>query len=255
LFRGKACDLHAGVVVRAGERERLERLWRYTLRPPLALTRLRVDAEGQVCVALRHQWSGGTTHLRFDPITFLERLAVLIPRPRINVVLYYRVLAPRAPWRAAVVALAGSDWSGAPAGMVAAEGADVARATDNNMWIIRADDAGRTTEFVSAGSSEIIRPDGAVALDARRFAEDILVAEVGGPEHLLTRLTPRATVRRSRSVTQRVAVIASALHAGAMRRLCRHHAAVDAAVPQRCPDAAVRDARDAGVDDCVLCLP
>ena len=50
-------------------------------------TRLRVDAEGQVCVALRHQWSDGTTHLRFDPITFLERLAVLIPRPRINTVI------------------------------------------------------------------------------------------------------------------------------------------------------------------------
>jgi hypothetical protein len=29
--------LHAGVVVRAGERERLERQCRYTLRPPLAL--------------------------------------------------------------------------------------------------------------------------------------------------------------------------------------------------------------------------
>lgn len=62
-----------------------------------------------------------------------------------------------------------------------ARDADVARATENNMWIIRADVAGRTTEFMSAGSSEIVRPDGAVALDARRFAEDILVAEVGGP--------------------------------------------------------------------------
>jgi hypothetical protein len=107
-------DLHAGVVVRAGERDRLERLCRYTLRPPLALTRLRVDAEGQVCIALRHQWSDRTTHLRFDPIALLERLAVLIPRPRINLVLYYAVLAPRAPWRAAVVALAGSEWSAAP---------------------------------------------------------------------------------------------------------------------------------------------
>lgn len=95
---------------------------RYTLRPPLALTRLRVDAEGQVCVALRHQCSDGTTHLRFDPVTLLERLAVLIPRPRINLVIYYGVLAPRAPWRAAVVASAGSQWSAAPAEVVA-EGA------------------------------------------------------------------------------------------------------------------------------------
>jgi hypothetical protein len=45
----------------------------------------------------------------------LERLAVLIPRPRINLVLYYGLLAPRAAWRAAVVASAGSAWSDAPA--------------------------------------------------------------------------------------------------------------------------------------------
>lgn len=51
------------------------------------------------------------THLRVDPVAFLERLAVLIPRPRINLVLYYGLLAPRAPWRAAVVASAGSEWS------------------------------------------------------------------------------------------------------------------------------------------------
>jgi hypothetical protein len=38
-----------------------------------------------------------------------------IPRPRINLVLYYGLLAPRAPWRAAVVASAGSEWSDAAA--------------------------------------------------------------------------------------------------------------------------------------------
>jgi len=33
----------------------------------------------------------------------LERLAVLTPRPRVNLILYYGVLAPRAAWRAALV--------------------------------------------------------------------------------------------------------------------------------------------------------
>ena len=127
-------DLHAGVVMRAGERERLERLCRYTLRPPLALTRLRVDAEGQVCVALRHQWSDGTTHLRFDPITLLERLAVLVPRPRINLILYYGVLAPRAAWRAAVVASAGSAWSGPPGGVDVEAGESCRRRGDGYLW-------------------------------------------------------------------------------------------------------------------------
>jgi hypothetical protein len=66
---------------------------------------------------LRHQWSDGTTHLCVDAVAFLERLVVLIPRPRINLVLYYGLLAPRAPWRAAVVASAGSEWSDAAPAM------------------------------------------------------------------------------------------------------------------------------------------
>jgi Putative transposase len=49
---------------------------------------------------LRHGWSDGTTHLRFHPLELLERLASLTPRPRINLVLYYGVLAAHAAWRA-----------------------------------------------------------------------------------------------------------------------------------------------------------
>ena len=110
-------DLHAGIVVRTGQRERLERLCRYALRPPIAETRLRVDADGHVWITLRRPWADGTTHLRFEPVAFLARLALLVPRPRINLVLYYGLLAPRAAWRAAVVASAGSEWSDAPAGV------------------------------------------------------------------------------------------------------------------------------------------
>src|SRR5687767_2708093 len=36
-------------------------------------------------------------------VALLARLAVLVPRPRVNLVLYYGVLAPRAAWRVAVV--------------------------------------------------------------------------------------------------------------------------------------------------------
>jgi hypothetical protein len=41
-------------------------------------------AEGDILLALRHPWSDGTTHLLFGPLELLERLAVLIPRPRVN---------------------------------------------------------------------------------------------------------------------------------------------------------------------------
>src|SRR2546426_9794470 len=39
----------------------------------------------------------------------LERLAALTPRPRINVVLYHGVLAPRAKWRASAVTYGRAD--------------------------------------------------------------------------------------------------------------------------------------------------
>jgi hypothetical protein len=112
-------DLHAGIVTCAGQRERLERLCRYALRPPIAQDRLRLDAGGQVWLELRHRWSDGTTHVKFDPIDLLGRLAALIPRPRINLVLYYGVLAPRAVRRAGVVGFGASsvpDAAPAPAG-------------------------------------------------------------------------------------------------------------------------------------------
>jgi hypothetical protein len=89
-------DLHAALRVRAGRRERLERVCRYVLRPPVAQDRVTVTSDGRVRLALRHAWLDGTTHLAFDPVAFLERLAVLVPRPRVNLILYHGVLAPRA---------------------------------------------------------------------------------------------------------------------------------------------------------------
>ena len=43
---------------------------------------------------LRHPWADGTTHVAFTPTAFLERLAVLVPRPHVNLVLYHGLLAP-----------------------------------------------------------------------------------------------------------------------------------------------------------------
>jgi len=51
----------------------------------------------------------------FDPIAFLGRLAVLVPRPRVNLVLYHGVLAPRSSWRALIVPRRPTDAPGAEA--------------------------------------------------------------------------------------------------------------------------------------------
>lgn len=62
--------------------------------------------------------------------------------------------------------------------MTQARETDAARATQNNVWIVRADVAGRTNALFSAGSSEIVRPDGSVLRTASAGAEDLLVADL-----------------------------------------------------------------------------
>jgi hypothetical protein len=69
----------------------------------VAQERIHLTAEGQVRLQLRQPWHDGTTHIVFDPVEFLGRLAVLVPRPRVNLILYHGVLGPRAAWRAEVV--------------------------------------------------------------------------------------------------------------------------------------------------------
>jgi Putative transposase len=73
------------------------------VRPPVAQERLHLTGEGQVRLELRQPWCDGTTDVVFDPVEFLGRLAVLVPRPRINLILYHGVLGPRAAWRSEVV--------------------------------------------------------------------------------------------------------------------------------------------------------
>ena len=81
-------DLHAAVHVAVGDRERLERLCQYLCRPPLGQGRLHRLNDGRVAVALQRPWTDRTTHLVFTPLELLERLVPLVPRPRINLVLY-----------------------------------------------------------------------------------------------------------------------------------------------------------------------
>jgi hypothetical protein len=48
-------------------------------------------------------WRDGTSHFLFEPIEFLEKLAAIIPRPVVNLLLYHGVLAPRARRRSQIV--------------------------------------------------------------------------------------------------------------------------------------------------------
>ena len=96
-------SLLAGVAVPARDRDRLERLCRYVARPPVASERLSALPDGRLCYRLKNRWRDGTTHLVLDPSELIQRLAVLIPPPRANLVRYHGILAPRATHRAAIV--------------------------------------------------------------------------------------------------------------------------------------------------------
>jgi len=57
----------------------------------------------RVAVRALPVWRDDAFHFVFEPIEFLEKLAAIIPRPAVNVLLHHWVLAPRARWRSQVV--------------------------------------------------------------------------------------------------------------------------------------------------------
>ena len=103
---GGGFSLDAGVRIEAEDRSGLERLLRYCARPVFALERLRqIDPEHLVYESFK-PGPGGSVSLLLTPLELIERLAALIPPPRRHRHRYYGVLAPNAPLRAAVTALA-----------------------------------------------------------------------------------------------------------------------------------------------------
>jgi hypothetical protein len=88
-------------VVDPDDRDRLERLCRYGLRPPFAQKRLSVLPDGRVRYELRRPWptTGGATELILEPLAFLCRLAALVPAPYTNLIRYHGVFANRSRFR------------------------------------------------------------------------------------------------------------------------------------------------------------
>jgi hypothetical protein len=96
-------SLHAAVRCGADDRKALEQLCRYITRPALANERVRTNAAGQVVLKLKAAWRDGTTHMVMSPLEFMQRLAALVPRPRLHLIRFHGVLAPNAKLRAQVV--------------------------------------------------------------------------------------------------------------------------------------------------------
>jgi len=103
LAEADGYNVHAGVFVHARARATLERVCKYILRPPLARDRLTLGGDGRVFWELKRPYDDGTTHLVFEPLVFLERLAALVPPPKSHTVLYHGLLSSHAAWRAEVL--------------------------------------------------------------------------------------------------------------------------------------------------------
>jgi hypothetical protein len=101
----QACgfSLHAGVAAEAEQREKLERLCRYIARPALSSERLSRLPDGRIRYALKTPYRDGTSHVIFEPLDLLARLAALVPTPGVNLTRYHGVFAPNHRSRALIV--------------------------------------------------------------------------------------------------------------------------------------------------------
>ena len=69
-------SLHAGVATRAQERDKLERLRRYITRPAVSTQLLSLTRNGKVRYELKTPYANGITHVIFEPLDFISRLAL-----------------------------------------------------------------------------------------------------------------------------------------------------------------------------------
>ncbi len=107
-------SLHAETRCAINQRHKLEQWCRYITRPAIANERLSVNPAGQVVLTLKTPYRDGTTHIVMEPLEFMQRLAALVPRPRLHLIRFHGVLAPNAKLRSAIVPSASPEANTAP---------------------------------------------------------------------------------------------------------------------------------------------
>jgi len=95
-------SLHANTQVPAHRRDLLERLLRSTARGAVALERLAEDSHGDLVYPFTTPWSDGTTGITLSPVELVEKLAALVPLPRVHLVWYGGCLAPHSSLHGAI---------------------------------------------------------------------------------------------------------------------------------------------------------
>jgi len=69
----------------------------------IANERLALNAAEQVVLTLKTPYRNGTTRIVMSPLEFMQRLAALVPRPRLNLIRFHGVLAPNAKLRSEII--------------------------------------------------------------------------------------------------------------------------------------------------------
>jgi len=84
------------------QRKKLDHLCRYITRPAIANERLALNRAAQVVLTPKIPYRDGTTHIVMSPLEF-QRLAALVPRPRLHLIRFHGVLAPNARLRPEII--------------------------------------------------------------------------------------------------------------------------------------------------------
>jgi hypothetical protein len=72
---------------------------RYITRPAVSEKRLSLTLSGNIRYQLKTPYSDGTTHVIFEPLDFIAKLAALVPKPRVNLTRFHGVFAPNSKHR------------------------------------------------------------------------------------------------------------------------------------------------------------
>ncbi len=103
VAKNSGFSLHAGVATDAHEREKLEKVCRYIARPAVAEGRLSQNLDGDVIYKFKKPWDDGTTAIKMTPMEMMEKLAALVPRPRVHLTRFHGVLGPHYKYRKQIV--------------------------------------------------------------------------------------------------------------------------------------------------------
>ena len=96
-------SLHANTHTHQNDRHGLELLCRYGARGALSLARLSRREDGRLTYRMKRADADGSTQLVLTPLELTRRLAALVPPPRVHLLHFAGVFAPRAKLRRHVV--------------------------------------------------------------------------------------------------------------------------------------------------------